>query len=190
MRCRRCAKTTQNGRTLEKMSDKVIYTPSRDLVSSHTRHGKKLCSCSYFCTGDHNKQTSIDGVVQNLERRSNRIGINDHSSHWSCLSRGRRFRQEKRARQVSKNGRLLLLWICLEKIDKAWYATDALQSGTLYSPKKSFVSPTKMFLFSSDKQKLRRTLSKGKEGWFFRPDLGVWCASSTDERLRRYAAWI
>lgn len=66
--CRRSVTSTQKAQILETMFDNVIYTSTRDLVSSHSLQHIKHCCCPNSCTENHNEQTSIDEVMQNAKR--------------------------------------------------------------------------------------------------------------------------
>lgn len=69
MKCRRVAHSTQKGRILEAMSDKVIHTSSRKLVPKHNKVAWHPCPCPYYYIDGHSEQTSIDEAMQNAVKR-------------------------------------------------------------------------------------------------------------------------
>lgn len=100
--CSRSANTTQWGRILESMADKVSHTPSRDLVSFIFTHREKPCSWLNCCTDGHNKQTSIARLVQNVRNWLDGIKIQDFASYRCGLNKKQWFWLEYKSSQTKK----------------------------------------------------------------------------------------
>lgn len=81
------------------------------------------------------------------------------------------FSREIQENSASRTSGLLPVCTCLDGMDRACSASNALHLGTLYASKSSILPSTKMFISPPDKYKFRRISARMEKKGFLK--LGV-----------------